>query len=101
MPMVFRIMATIAERLVLRLSATAESNSIASPIGFSFCGVDGYAASDPQWSTDAYGWVFDGDYGFLKVRFNRLASFLIVNDESSRGAVTSLLDCCLLHLRIV
>jgi len=101
MLMFFRIMATIAERLILRFSATAERNSIANSVCFSVCGLNWNAAAHPQRPANANRWIFNRHDGLLKLRLQQLPIFLVSYDETPRGAIASLLNYYPPALRVV
>jgi hypothetical protein len=74
-----RVMAAVAERLILRLAATAKSNPIANHVGFVISGFNLHSTAHPNGSTNPHSWVFNQSYGFFELWFNRLVVFLVIN----------------------
>ena len=87
-----RIVTAATERLVRRLAATAKSNAVANFEGLAVRRFNWDTATHPNWTAHAYRGVFNQSDGLLKIWLNYLLGVFVTNQQTPRGAVTSLFN---------
>lgn len=82
-----RVMAAVAEWLICRFAAAAESDAIANFVCFSVCRFDWNAAAHPDWTAAAHLGIFDQSDGFFKVGLECLFGFCVPDYQTAGRAI--------------